>query len=122
MRSISCGGQPCSVESVTEVHTCGLIASRYARSTPGRLSRFASAHARQARNASVWEASLSPSRNRSIFSLVMPAKSYPTLMLKMKPSGSPQPNARVMSLSAYHALMYSSIACGTVSSVDHSQL
>ena len=70
----------------------------------------------------VCDASFMPSINASIFGDVMPAKSYPTLMLKTKPFGSPQPNSLVNSFSMNHALTYSSSACGTVSSVDHSQL
>ena len=43
-------------------------------------------------------------------------------MLKTKPSGSPRPYSRARSLQAHQALTYSAKACGTVSSVDHSQL
>ena len=63
-----------------------------------------------------------PSRKASILGLWMPARSYPTLRLNTKPSGSPRASSLASSLQANHALMYSAIAWGTVSSVDHSQL
>ena len=42
-------------------------------------------------NMGVSEASLMPSMNLSIFGVFMPARSYPTLALNMKPSSAPRP-------------------------------
>ena len=74
MRSISCGGQPWSVESVMEEQTCGEIASIYFASTLVKRERFAFAQARHYSQMGVEEAFLSPSMKESIFSLVMPSK------------------------------------------------
>ncbi len=67
-------------------------------------------------------ASFKPSIKSSIFLVLMPSKSYPTLMLNMKPSGEPSLNSFAITLIANHAFTYSSKASGTLSSVDHSQL
>ena len=61
MRSISSGGQPWSVDSVTELETCGETDSTKSASTFWKRSRLASAQSRHSAQASVPEASFMPS-------------------------------------------------------------
>ena len=61
MRSISSGGQPWSVDSVTEDETRGLTDSTKAASTLAKRSTLARAHSRHSAHTSVPEASFMPS-------------------------------------------------------------
>ena len=57
MRSISAGGQPWSVDSVTEVETCGLTEFTNSASTCSKRSRLASAQSRHSAHTAVLLAS-----------------------------------------------------------------
>ena len=61
MRSISAGGQPWRVDSVTLVDTCGETDSTNASSTWEKRPRLASAQPLHSAQTSVWLASFMPS-------------------------------------------------------------
>ena len=75
MPSISPAGQPCIVESVMLLHTLGEMASTSAAVRYLQRGRASSSSARHFCQISVPEASFRPSMKRSIFSLLMPARS-----------------------------------------------
>ena len=75
MRSISSGGQPCSVDSVIERDTRELMPRIYASSTFRNRPTFARAHSTHALKASVSLASIMPLMKASIFSERMPLRS-----------------------------------------------
>ena len=61
--------------------------------------------------------------NLSIFSVLIPSRSYPTLMLKRVPMGRPAEERSVCSTcTSSQAFRYSSYAWSRLSSVDHSTL
>ena len=71
MASISSGGQPCSVDTVTPVAMRGDMAAKYSPISGKR--RFSSAM--HSAHMGVEEASFMPSIKASIFSVFMPARS-----------------------------------------------
>ena len=74
MRSISSGGQPWSVDSVTELETCGETLLTKSASTLSKRSRLARAQSRHSAQTSVPEASFMPSMYLSTFSDLMPSR------------------------------------------------
>ena len=120
--SISCGGHPWSVEMVTELQISPEIPSISSFVTCSNRSACSKRYALQDLNTSESCACFIVFKKLSIFSDWMPARSYPTLILNWKPSILPKPYSLAITLQRNHALMYSSMASGTYSSVDHSQL
>lgn len=83
--SISCGGHPCRVEIAAELQINGEILSISSLVTFRNCSAWASSTSLHSLNIFVCAAFFIFSINVSIFSNLIPARSYPTLMLNWNP-------------------------------------